>query len=91
MRERSDQVSGVVMAGRVFLSAIMVTLPLATMAEALELPKEVTPELRRACEKDVRRLCIRKGSTIATVKSCVIANFSKLNARCKMRLVRAGL
>ncbi|MCB1510081.1 MAG: hypothetical protein KDJ36_04200 [Hyphomicrobiaceae bacterium] len=63
----------------------------ASLVQALELPKEVTPEIRRACEKDVRRLCIRKGSTIASVKSCVIANFSRLNVRCKVRLVRAGL
>jgi len=82
---------GVVMARRVFFSALMMGLPFATVADALELPKEVTPELRRACEKDVRRLCIRKNSTISSVKSCVIANFSRLNVRCKMRLVRAGL
>lgn len=59
-------------------------------ATALKLPKEVTPAIRKACETDVRRLCVRKGSTIASVKQCVINNFAKLNSRCKYRLVRAG-
>lgn len=73
---------------------VLLAAPLVLSAvdvQALDLPKEVTPAIRAACERDVRRLCIRKGSTISQVKSCVIANFSKLNSRCKLRLVRAGL
>lgn len=57
---------------------------------AFKLPKEVTPELRAACEKDVRRLCIRNGSTVSTVKACVRRKFRKLSMKCQYRLVRAG-
>lgn len=57
---------------------------------ALELPKEVTPAIRSACEKDVRRLCIRADSTFDTVKLCVRRNFSKLNRPCQVRLISAG-
>lgn len=64
---------------------------LALPAAAVEIPKEVTPEIRRACEGDVRRLCIRKDSTVSTVKRCVIRNFAKLNFSCKMKLARFGL
>jgi hypothetical protein len=77
-----------------FARSILIALALVLStggAYTLELPKEVTPAIRVACEQDVRRLCIRKDSTVATVKSCVIANFSKLNTRCKLRLVQAGL
>ena len=58
---------------------------------AIDLPKEVTPAIRAACEQDVRRLCIRKDSTIASVKSCVRRNFSALNSGCKFQLALAGL
>ena len=59
-------------------------------ATALDLPKEVTPAIRAACEKDVRRLCIRSNSTIASVKSCVRQKFRKLSMSCQVKLVRAG-
>ncbi|MGE0203203.1 MAG: hypothetical protein AB7E70_05715 [Hyphomicrobiaceae bacterium] len=58
---------------------------------AMELPREVTPAIRAACETDVRRLCIQPGATIETVKACVRRNFRKLNPTCRLRLVRAGL
>lgn len=58
--------------------------------QAFKLPKEVTPELRAACEKDVRRLCIRSGSTVSTVKACVRRKFRKLSVKCQYRLVSAG-
>lgn len=61
------------------------------IAMAFELPKEVTPAVRAACEQDVRRLCIRKDSTVASVKSCVRRNFSSLNSGCKFQLALAGL
>ena len=70
--------------------ALMSLVVLSTNVQALDLPKEVTPAIRSACEKDVRRLCIRRGSTMSSVKACVIRKFKKLNARCQMRLVRAG-
>lgn len=71
--------------------ALLCVVMLSASAQALELPKEVTPAIRSACEKDVRRLCVKRGSTMASVKACVIRKFRKLNARCQMRLVRAGL
>lgn len=80
---------------RIIVTAFAIFAPLMSVgAQDLvgrKLPKEVTPELRAACEKDVRKLCIRKGSTFASVKSCVMANFAKLNTGCKIRLIRAGL
>jgi len=60
-------------------------------AHALDLPKEVTPEIRAACERDVRRLCVRSNSTLLSVKTCVVQKFNKLNVRCRFRLMQAGL
>ena len=72
------------------IAGAAVLIALAASANALDLPKEVTPAIRSACEKDVRRLCIRPDSTIASVMACVKSKFAKLNASCKIRLVRAG-
>jgi hypothetical protein len=55
-----------------------------------ELPKQVTPAVRAACEGDVRRFCVRKGSTLETVKTCVYTNFSKLNAKCQELALAVG-
>jgi hypothetical protein len=55
----------------------------------LKLPPEVTPALRAACERDVRRLCIGKSPTIAKVKRCVVAKFSQLGRRCQFELASA--
>jgi hypothetical protein len=60
-------------------------------AEEFELPAEVTPELRAACENDVRRLCIGKRPTIAKVKSCVAKKFFKLGRRCQTELTTIGI
>lgn len=75
---------------RVVLTPLAVVCVSST-AMAFDLPKEVTPDIRRACEKDVRRLCITKSSTMASVKSCVRRNFSKLNIACKLKLASLGL
>ena len=64
---------------------------IAQPAAAFKLPKQVTPALRAACETDVRRLCVRRGSTVSTVKSCVRRKFMRLNFNCKMRIIQAGL
>ena len=64
---------------------------LCSPSRALELPKEVTPIIRAACEKDVRRLCIQPDSTLASVKACIVRKFRKLNAKCQTKLVQAGL
>ncbi len=59
-------------------------------AYALDIPSQVPVAVRKACEQDVRRLCVRGNSTYASVHACVVKKFSKLNSRCKYRLVRAG-
>jgi len=61
------------------------------VSNAIELPKEVTPAIRAACEKDVRRLCVRRHSTLQSVKACVLNKFKKLNMRCQFKLVQAGM
>lgn len=63
----------------------------AANAEDFQLPPEVTPQIRAACESDVRRLCIDANPTVAKVKVCVSAKFSQLGNRCKMHLAMAGL
>ncbi len=63
----------------------------SSVCQAVELPKEVTPAIRAACEKDVRRLCVRKNSTYSSIKSCIKKKFGKLNRQCQFRLVQAGL
>lgn len=60
-------------------------------AEDFKMPPEVTPQLRAACESDVRRLCIGANPTVAKVKVCVSAKFSQLGNRCKLQLAMAGL
>lgn len=72
--------------------ALTVTALLATAANSsdFKLPKEVTPQLRAACETDVRRLCIGQSPTVAKVKSCVRRNFTKLGMRCQLTLAAAG-
>ncbi|HPG89277.1 MAG TPA: hypothetical protein PLD46_06455 [Hyphomicrobium sp.] len=63
----------------------------AVSAEDFQLPPEVTPQIRAACETDVRRLCIGTNPTVAKVKVCVSAKFSQLGNRCKLQLAMAGL
>jgi hypothetical protein len=60
-------------------------------AHAFDLPKEVTPAIRAACERDVRRLCVRANSTLSSVKTCVVRKFDRLNFDCRFRLMQAGL
>ncbi len=62
-----------------------------TLAQDYQLPPEVTPALRAACESDVRRLCIGENPTVPKVKSCVKANFLRLGRRCQMQITLAGL
>ena len=71
------------------LSAVLAAGP-AYAAEELKLPPEVTPSMRAACERDVRRLCVGPSPTIAKVKRCVLAKFMKLGRRCQMELASAG-
>jgi hypothetical protein len=63
----------------------------AVRAEEYQLPPEVTPQMKAACETDVRRLCIGINPTVEKVKSCVTAKFTQLGRRCQMQLAMAGL
>lgn len=72
------------------LSVITVGATSVVSAESFKLPKEVTPQMRAACETDVRRLCIGKNPTVAKVKSCVRRNFMRLGTRCQLTLAAAG-
>lgn len=73
----------------VFVCTMSCAAPFAA-AEELKLPPEVTPQLRAACESDVRRLCIGKEPTVAKVKRCVAKKFFKLGRRCQMELTSIG-
>lgn len=75
------------------LSAALAALALSAGAHAedYQLPPEVTPQLRAACESDVRRLCMGQNPTEAKVKSCVAAKFAQLGRRCQIQLALAGL
>jgi hypothetical protein len=59
-------------------------------AEELQLPPEVTPQLRAACESDVRRLCIGTQPTVAKVKRCVAMKYLMLGRKCQVELASAG-
>lgn len=76
--------------GAVFVFLMLYAAPV-TAAEELILPPEVTPQLRAACESDVRRLCIGKKPTIAKVKRCVTKKFFKLGRRCQTELTAVGV
>lgn len=55
-----------------------------------QMPPEVTPQLRAACESDVRRLCMGTNPTVDKVKVCVANKFLQLGRRCQMQLALAG-
>jgi hypothetical protein len=74
----------------IIVFAVMVSAR-AFAAEEFELPPEVTPALRAACEQDVRRLCVRDNPTVAKVRNCVEQKFSQLGTRCKVAIASAGL
>ena len=76
--------------------AVSVVFALFTFGPVLagekpQLPPEVTPELRAACEEDVRRLCGGANPTIDSVKSCVQAKFRQLGRSCQFKLAQFGL
>jgi len=63
----------------------------ALAGEGFKLPPEVTPQLRAACESDVRRLCLSSNSTVDSVKNCVLSKFMRLGKRCQYEIAQAGL
>lgn len=58
----------------------------ASNAADFKLPPEVTPAMRAACEKDVRRLCIGRNPTVSKVKRCVLRKFFQLGRKCQVEL-----
>jgi hypothetical protein len=74
-------------------TCVLAGLCLTSIATAGEyqLPAEVTPAIRSACESDVRRLCIDTNPTVAKVKICVAAKFLQLGRRCQVQIALAGL
>ena len=60
------------------------------VAEDFQLPPEVTPQMRAACETDVRRLCLGEAPTVAKVKRCVALKFFRLAKQCQVELASAG-
>ena len=76
--------------GIILLSGLLASSALYA-AEEIQLPPEITPSLRAACEQDVRRLCIGDNPTIEKVKMCVERKFSQLGTRCKVAIASAGL
>lgn len=74
---------------RIYLifAAFSFTSPLV----AFELPPQITPAIREACEADVRRFCIRSDSTPLSVKLCVLRKVERLNNDCRKQLAVAGL
>ena len=77
---------------RTTMSVAFAALAVTTgaFAEDYQLPTEVTPQLKAACETDVRRLCVGQNPTEEKVKSCVAAKFAQLGHRCQMQLALAG-
>lgn len=72
-------------------ASAIVAVSAAARAEDYQLPPEVTPQLRAACESDVRRLCIGTNPSVAKVKVCVASKFLQLGKRCQVQLALAGL
>ncbi len=73
-----------------FVAFALLSVNSVAKAEELKLPPEVTPQLRAACEGDVRRLCIGPSPTVAKVKSCVAEKFFQLGKKCQIELASAG-
>ena len=63
----------------------------AARAEDYQLPPEVTPQMRAACEADVRRHCVGAEPTVAKVKRCVMAKFFMFGRKCQVELASLGI
>ena len=72
------------------LSVFAFTTP-TSAGDEFQLPPEVTPALRAACEQDVRRLCIIPNATVDSVRQCVMSKFLRLGRRCQIEIASAGL
>lgn len=72
------------------LTFVMIIMGGSSPLLANTLVDKVPPDIRKACEKDVRRFCVRKNSTESQVIACVKRNFDLLNSQCKVKLAKAG-
>jgi hypothetical protein len=72
-------------------SALTISSVRAAETQTLELPPEITPAIREACEQNVRSLCSTANPTLDGVASCVRRNYLRLNKRCQNELKSAGL
>lgn len=68
----------------------VVVVATAAVADEFQMPPEVTPALRAACETDVRRLCIGQNPTVAKVKRCVALKYFQLGKKCQVELASLG-
>ncbi len=78
------------MAMRAVIVGTVLTASSVAFAEEFQIPPEVTPAMRAACETDVRRLCVGQSPTVAKVKACVYAKFFRLGRKCQVELASAG-
>ncbi len=81
---------GEVMKLRDVVLGVALAVSSVAQAEDIQLPPEVTPQLRAACETDVRRLCIGAKPTVSKVKRCVALKFLQLGRKCQVELASAG-
>jgi hypothetical protein len=75
---------------RALVACASVFVSSMAIAEELQLPPEVTPSLRAACETDVRRLCLGPQPTVAKVKRCVMVKYFQLGKKCQVELASLG-
>lgn len=75
---------------RIILAGAGVLATSVALADGFQLPPEVTPKLRAACETDVRRLCIGANPTVAKVKRCVALKYFQLGKKCQVELASLG-
>ena len=73
------------------VAGLMMAAGAVHAADEYQLPPEVTPALRSACESDVRRLCIGQDPSVSKVKHCIASKFLQLGKRCQMQIALAGL
>jgi len=73
-----------------FFVVVMGMVGSPAWAGELQLPPEVTPSIRAACETDVRRLCIGAQPTVEKVKRCVAMKFFQLGQKCQVELASLG-
>ncbi len=78
-------------AKRSLLACAGMAVATVAVAEEFKMPPEVTPQLRAACESDVRRLCIGENPTVAKVKRCVVVKYFQLGRKCQVELASLGI